>query len=87
MSEDERDSLEEIRLMLQRLELGQEQMARSIEAQEKAREKDLQRLEERMSLLVTRREFEPIRTIAYGAAGLILLAFLTAVAALVIQVP
>ena len=87
MSEDERDSLEEIRLSLQALQLGQEQMARSIETQEKAREKDVRRLEERMSLLVTRREFEPIKNMAYGMIGLILIAFLTALASFVITVP
>ena len=98
MSEDERDSLEEIRLMLQALQLGQEQIERSIEAQRKlqeadvqrqrkTQEADVQRIEQRMSLLVTRREFEPIKNMAYGMIGLILIAFLTALASFVITVP
>jgi hypothetical protein len=35
-------------------------------------------------LYVTRAEFEPIRNLVYGAVGLILIAFLTALIALVI---
>ena len=87
MSEDERDSLEEIRLMLQRLELGQAQIERSFEDQRKAQEKDMRRLEERMSLLVTRQEFKPIRDMFYGAAVLVLVAFLTGLLSLVITIP
>ena len=81
------DSLEEIRLSLQALKLGQEQIKRDIEDQREKRDKDVFRLEERMSDLVTRAEFDPIKNMAYGAVGFILLAFLTGLAALVISVP
>ena len=73
---DNQAALEEIRLSLLALKLGQEGVERRLDA-----------LEKRIALLVTRREFDPLKQLAFALVFLVLAAVTTGVLAFVIRIP